>query len=63
MTDKQRQYYERARKLTDLDVKAIKVLYNTGKYSQRTLAKKYGICLRTLQQVLNGRTYKNKKGD
>lgn len=61
MTDKQFEYFKRVRKLTDLQAKAIRFLYGTGKYSMRSLGAKYGVSRQTILNVLKEKTYK--KGD
>lgn len=58
MTDKQIEYLKQTRKLTDLQVKAIKVLYGSGKYSMRDLATRYNVSRQTILNVVKGRAYK-----
>lgn len=57
MTDRQFEHFNQIRKLTDLQVKAIRVLYSAGRYSMRTLGAKYGVSRQTILNVVKERTY------
>lgn len=45
--------YDRRRKLSDQQKEEIKELYKTGCYSYRTLAEKYNVSKRTINNIIN----------
>lgn len=62
LTDKLKAHFESQRKLTDLQVKAIKVLYSSGRYSMRDLGAKYGVSRQTILNIVNERARYAKGG-
>lgn len=56
VTEKQKANFEKQRKLTDFEVKAIKHLYNTGKYSMRDLGAKYNVSRQTICDIVRENT-------
>lgn len=56
ITEKQKANFENQRKLTDFEVKAIKHLYSTGKYSMRDLGAKYNVSRQTICDIVREKT-------
>lgn len=48
-------------KLSDIDVKTIRDVYKTGRFSHRELARKFHVDRTTIGNILNNKTYKDVK--
>lgn len=55
LTDKQIKFFDNMRKLSDVQVKAIKVFYATGRYSMRDLGAKFGVSRQTILAIVHER--------
>lgn len=48
-------------KISDDDVRQIRQLYATGKYRQRDIAKRFGVCKTTIGDIVRGQKWKHVK--
>jgi len=46
-------------KLTESDVRLIREMYSTGKFTRYALAKKFGVCRGTVHFIVIGKTWKH----